>query len=715
MTGGVPSLSEIAAAFTRDVTLEGWRNRRPFDRPVEFSGARKALLDHLVELAAERETARGQVLAALTSQADVQERGRYVRDVLRQVMGLADLPERTPLRSCEKPAWQRDGYRVEHVVFESRPGYFVTANLYLPATGSAPFPTVLGVSGHSLTGKAFYTDIGVSLAMSGIAVLMTEPAGQGERDEYVDIRTGERTVARACQMHAVAGDPAYLVGWNLGGYRLWDAIRALDYIESRADLDGDRIGVVGTSGGGWESLWLAAIDSRVVAVNSSCYLTTWRRRMQERWRDPEPDPEQDPFGVMSAGLDVADLLLACCPRPVSLGVAIFDYFPVDGAIGSFMEARRLYELAGLGDRLGICVGDTGHGRTPGMRRLAVDWMVRWLASGTSADVVDVPDSVLMNGADVPEEATWCTPSGIVLTSLGGKTSAQLTAERARELALNRGPAADVAGTLRRLLGYEPVHAPLDVSTGTPARVSTGGASTASVTPTSIRSDGDLWLSAQLWDPGTNGRAPAVVLLGEKDRSYDPHTDPVAGTVAAAGAVVLDLDPRGTGPEEEEIWLDHVPLLETNLTADGFLLGRSVLGMRVADVIRAVDLLSQRDDVDASRISVVGEGYGALLALLAGCLDQRVGRVVEQRALTSWGSLTWHREYAWPLSFILPGALAHFDLDDLRASLAPRELLSIEPLDHLRRPVRDAAPTSSRQVEQTRPDTASAIAEFVTRR
>jgi len=684
----IPSLRQLTANFREDVRLMSWRKpAKPSGAPVIFTGAQKELFDYLMRLAVEAEARREKVIEGLTTRKDILKRAAWAREVLRAVQGLAKLPQRTPLKAQVRRGVVRETYRIEHIVLQSRPGYYVTANLYLPTAGKPPWPVVLGVSGHSPNGKGFYQGEAMALAACGVACLATDPPGQGERDEYVDIDTGKRTIERACRMHAVAGDPCYLIGSNFGEYRLWDCMRCIDYLETRDDIDASKLGAWGSSGGGWESLWLTAVDERVKALNSNCYLTTFRRRMEERWQDAESDPEQDPFGLLSAGADAADLILACFPRPVAFGVAIFDFFPVDGALRCYAEAKRLYSLGGLADRIGIAVGDSGHGRTPDVKRFSTRWLVRWLA-GRELDPWD--ERLLPPERRDTEEETLCTKTGIVLTSFGGKTTAQISGERARELALARKHPKTAGGFRRRereirekldgLLRYRRIETPLDVACGEPAEFRGG-----SVTPIEILSEGSLRLAAHLWTPTGGVRRPAVILLAEKTGDYDPLRNPLARRLVRAGAVVLDLDPRGMGPVDE-VWLQHVPLLESNLTYDGFLLGRPVLGMRVADVIRAVGFLGRRKDVDAARIGLVGDGYGALLGLLAANLEPAIRRVVELRALTSYGSLTWHRDYDWPVNVILPGVLEHFDLDEVRSAVAPRGLLCVEPLDHLRRPL-----------------------------
>jgi len=682
----IPSDRQIRRNFRQDVRVSGWRGkRRSGQGPLVFTGAQRELFDYLMGLAAESERQRDRAIERLRTRKDVLARAARARRVFRQVQGLGKLPPRTPLRARTSPAFVREGYRVEHVILESRPRYFVTGNLYLPSSVQPPYPAVLVVQGHAPAGKANYHPRAAVLARKGLAAFLVDPAGQGERDEYVDIRTGRRTVARACRMHAVAGDPVYLTGGNFGGYRLWDGMRCVDYLQGRPDVLASRIGVAGCSGGGWESLWLGAIDTRIKAINSNVYLTTWRRRMESRGGDAEPDPEQDPFGVLAAGLDAADLLVACIPRAVSLGATTMDIFPADGALKCYRQAKELFRIAGVGERIAIAVSDAGHAFTPHMHRLRLRWMLHWLAG--QAD----PDDSLPDGIQVePAGRTHCTHTGIVLTSIGGLTTAEHNAGRARRLALARQHRRDrlslaararaTRSQLRKLLRYEPVAGPLRVRKARPR-----GAGGLSVSRLKISTDGGLWLTGHLWQGAGGGRRPAVIALAEKPKSYDPLANPLCRRLARSGAVVLDLDGRGMGPMEE-VWLDFVPLIEGDLTYDAFLLGRTVLGMRVADVIRAVDLLAGMDAIDPGRIGLCGSGYGALLALLAACLDDRVGRVVEVAPLTSYSSLAWHRDYAWPANVVLPGMLESLDLEDVRASLAPRPLAVVGPLDHLKRPL-----------------------------
>ena len=419
-----PTLQMITSVFHSDITLKSWRAKsRKQSGPVVFSGGQRQLFDSLLARVLKSTTAREKILAGLCSRSAVHARAAWARKQLLNLLGLAVLPPRTPLQPRVRPGFNLDGVRVEHIVFESQPQLFVTANLYLPEKlqPGAKIPAVLHCCGHAPNGKAHYQATSAGLALHGIAVLAFDPAGQGERDEYAD-RTGARhTVARACRSHGVAGDPMYLTGANFGGFRIFDAMRALDYLQSRPEIDPKRLGVTGTSGGGWESLWLAAIDPRIKAVNSNCYATTLRRKIENRAADAEPDPEQDPFGMLELGLDTGDVILACLPATVSLGATIFDFFPIDGALECYREASGLFELAGYRDRLSIEVSDAGHELTPAMRRQTFGWMRRWLRPpaefAQTRQALQAADGAVHPEWIVAEARTHCTESGIVLRSL----------------------------------------------------------------------------------------------------------------------------------------------------------------------------------------------------------------------------------------------------------------------------------------------------------
>jgi cephalosporin-C deacetylase-like acetyl esterase len=134
-------------------------------------------------------------------------------------------------------------------------------------------------------------------------VLAYDPPGQGERLEYFDPKTGKSTVGVGTREHDMTGAQCILTGAAFARYETWDGIRALDYLLTQQDADPKRIGVAGNSGGGTQAAYLAAVEPRLAAAVSSCYMTKW----EQMWTSPGPqDSEQNFPAFISAGLDVGD-------------------------------------------------------------------------------------------------------------------------------------------------------------------------------------------------------------------------------------------------------------------------------------------------------------------------------------------------------------------------------------------------------------------------
>jgi dienelactone hydrolase len=218
-------------------------------------------------------------LAGLKTKADAEA---YVRSVQQRIAeSFGPLPERTPLNAKITGKVERDTYRIEKVLFESRPGFPVTANLYIPhetAERKYPLPGVVGTCGHSANGKAAeaYQSFAQGLARQGYVVLIFDPIGQGERLQYVDENLKPKFGSGVSE-HLLAGNQQYLVGEFFGTWRAWDGIRALDYLLTRPEVDPMRVGVTGNSGGGTMTTWLCGLERRWTMAAPACFVTTFRR------------------------------------------------------------------------------------------------------------------------------------------------------------------------------------------------------------------------------------------------------------------------------------------------------------------------------------------------------------------------------------------------------------------------------------------------------
>lgn len=317
-------------------------------------------LEYQTELAWRQDDQRRKAWESIRTEQDLLSLQESMRERFLSMLG--GLPTgKTPLNSRVTGQIQMRGFHIEKLIFESLPGVYVTALVYVPADGPRKHPGVLIPSGHSANGKVHYQDLGQRLALRGYVAISWDPAGQGERSQFWDSRAGKSRYNLICAEHAILGNLAYLAGTNLARWEIWDGIRALDYLLSRPDVDPDRINITGTSGGGTQTAYIAALDKRIKVAAPSCFITALPMRVYNRiFQDPDSDPEQDLDGLISKGIDHPGLLLMMYPRPVFVASAVQDFFPIEGTHKSVREVTELYARFGHADGIGMHEGYHGH-------------------------------------------------------------------------------------------------------------------------------------------------------------------------------------------------------------------------------------------------------------------------------------------------------------------------------------------------------------------
>lgn len=309
---------------------------------------------------------------ACRNAATLAERQAQVRARLMESIG--GFPERCPLNVQVKGRVRRDGYAVEKLMFESEPGHHVTAHLFLPDPAKFPGkrPGIVIPCGHSVNGKASkgYQRGALQAALRGMAALVFDPIDQGERHQSRKNWTIYNTKA-----HNEIGRRAELLGWSALRFRARDAIRALDVLVSRPEIDASRLGVMGHSGGGTMTSWLMALDDRIVCAAPSGFLSTMRSVLEDC--GPQ-DAEQFVYGELAFGFNHLGHILLRAPSPVLHCSSHGDFFPLLGVTETAARAQDVYAMLGrpgayrLSDTLGL------HHWHESTRTLAVDWMAHWL-------------------------------------------------------------------------------------------------------------------------------------------------------------------------------------------------------------------------------------------------------------------------------------------------------------------------------------------------
>ncbi len=613
--------------------------------------------------------ARARRRSAVTTPEEVRVLQGQVQARLARSFG--PFPERTPLNARISGSLTRPEYTIEKVIFESRPDFPVTANLYIPRRGAAPFPCVLGTCGHSMIGKAepAYQAFAQQLARQGWVVLLYDPISQGERGQY-PLPEGVRHPVGCCQEHNMMGNQMRLIGDFLGTWRVWDGIRALDYLLSRPETDPERVGVTGNSGGGTLSTYLNAFDDRFTMAAPSCFVTTYLRNLEN---ELPADSEQIPPDILRLGLDMADFFVARAPRPTLLLGQRNDFFDCRGLRETFEELRRLYAVLGHEDRVRLFIGPGNHGYSEHNRQA----MYRFFNEVAGVDAPPVETDLRVESP----EALSCTPEGQVWKTGQAVRVFDITAEAARRIAARRRskPVDRLPRLLRRVLAL-PRKRPVPCY-----RILRNRGRDAP--PYAQHS-----VFAVETEPGTQAIchlfAPEMffhLVPPENCVVYVPHLSSLQDVAADATPVKPDLlfavDVRGMG-QTRALTCNDTDFFAAYgndyfYASYGLMLGRPCLGRRTLDLLTVLDLLEAEG---CREVHLAGRGLGALTAAFAAVLHPLVTRVTLKNALLSFYELTQAPVQSWPLSAMAPGVLRQFDLADCFRALLPKRLRILAPWD-----------------------------------
>jgi cephalosporin-C deacetylase-like acetyl esterase len=596
--------------------------------------------------------------------------------------------QRPPLRARVTGEVPREGYIIRKVIFESLPEYYVTANLYVPTLGQGPFPAVLAPCGHSANGKAYdvYQHLFIGLVKRGYIVLSYDPMGQGERYQYWNFLQQETLLKGPDNQHAMAGLQEILLGENLARYFIWDGIRGLDYLTSLPEVDASRLGVTGNSGGGTLTTYISMLDARVKAASIVTFITSLSKKIEARSLDREADPEQDIPGLLAAGLDHTEFVGLIAPRPVLVGAAVRDFFPIEGTRQTFAELQSLYHKLGVAERIKMVEFDHRHMYSQPLREATYAWFDRWL-KGVEGEARE-PEIVTEKDATLQ-----CTPTGQVITSLGGKTLYDFNRAQAEQTLRHldsRRNSSDFHATLAEKIRSR-LALPVDLAPPAVKTAATTEAGDLVIEKVLLETEPGIAVPTRvIHRKGLQRRAPAVVYL--RDRLGESDRPALFASLAEQGYVLAVADVRGFGETwapgdvraQAEDYFHPRDGDDADFAYAALLLGRPLLGMRAGDALGVVRYLCSRSDVDAKRLAIMGRGWAGITALFAAALDTAISATAVEAIPTSYGALAQAQLYEQPAYFLLPGALEDFDLTDMFAALAPRPLLVLNPQDPLTR-------------------------------
>ncbi|MGV3755409.1 MAG: alpha/beta hydrolase family protein [Verrucomicrobiota bacterium] len=321
-----------------------------------------------------KETARvnARTFANIKTLADWQRERVIAKQQLQEMLGLSPMPEKTDLKANITGRVEHEQFFVENLHYQSMPGLYVTANLYVPKNLTKKVPAILYVCGHgqvktngvSFGNKTAYQHHGEWFARNGYVCLTIDTIQLGELEgiHHGTYREG-------------------MWWWNSRGYtpagvEAWNSIRGLDYLQSRPEVDGEKLGVTGRSGGGGYSWWTAALDERIKAAVPVAGITDLQNHVVDGCIEGHCDCM---FMMNTYRWDYAKVAALVAPRPLLIANTDKDrIFPLDGVVRLHKEVANIYKLYGVTNNLGLLITEGPHKDTQDLQVPAFRWFNRHL-------------------------------------------------------------------------------------------------------------------------------------------------------------------------------------------------------------------------------------------------------------------------------------------------------------------------------------------------
>ncbi len=640
-----------------------------------YDNIRNPLYDHIASDAFELLEARKRAIDEVQSPERWRAKQADIRKKLREVMQV--FPEKTPLNARITRTIKKEGFTLEHIVFESLPGFYVSSSLYLPSARKSreKLPTVIYCSGHNTKSYDYenYQHEILNLVKKGFAVFAFDPIGQGERLEYVDpVTSAPGLKGGSVARHSYPGAQAFITGNAMSRYMIWDGIRAVDYLMTRKEIDGARLAITGRSGGGTQSAFISAVDDRILVSAPECWVTNRKRLLQSI--GPQ-DGDQHLLFEIEEGIDHPDFLIARAPKPTMIVTTTNDFFSIQGARETVREVSEIYRAFGKAENLQM-VEDIGiHESTKKNREAKYAFFQEHLNHPGSSE--DVPVEILS------AEEMQVTPTGQVVTSYGSETTFSLNRVEAEKLNhkleqsrvnLNHH-LPDVLRAAKEISGFR-------APTGVSEPLFTGSFIEHTIVTEKyfIEGEGDYVVPYLLHRSPLPGRR-AVIYLHPDGKVVDSVAANEIRWFVQNGFTVLVPDMLGTGETGPDNYRGDSSIgnVRYNIWFGSMLTKRSIAAIRAGDVVRLTKTLEAAHGF--GEVCAVARGNMTAVLQHAAAFSNDLKRIALVDPLSSYHSLVTTKIYSPQLLFnAVAGSLTAYDLPDLTASLAPRKLLIVNAVD-----------------------------------
>lgn len=669
-----------------EVKLEN-ENLNVFHDWVRYKNPGTLLMDHLNTLATKYYNQRDIEISRLQDKNDWIERQTLIRKKLMDVVG--PFPEKTPLNVRVTGTIKKKGYKIEKIIYESMPGMYVTGCLFVPDGIKGKVPAVLNLIGHEQESFRAELDqvINLNLVKKGMIVFTIDPPGQGEHVQYFDPAIKLSSIGYSVIEHCYFGNQCFLSGSSAARYFIWDGIRAIDYLVSRKDVDAERIGVTGFSGGGTVTTYLGAIDERVKVAVPSSWSTASRRQLETKGAQ---DAEAEFLNGLINGITVEDLIEVRAPKPTLMTFTSQDeYLTMQAARDTYKEAKSAFAAFDKSDNIQLVEDDFKHWLTPKIRLAIFTFFMKHF--GMNGDPTEV-DVELLTADELK-----VTSTGQVSTSLGGKMIFDVNKMETEKL-LERIVASrsdvnshlnTVTAKAKAISGYvEP-----GTNTNEPFINGQYQRDEYTVALHALEGEGDYAIPFLLFVPDNKkDKNPAVIYLHSAGKHVDAAPGGEIEQLVKQGYIVAAVDPLGVGETKNTATRSLAP------GYTGVLISRSLVGIQAGDIVRIARYLANNKEIDKDRIGALAKDGMCLPLIHAAAFEPMISNVTLIGGLVSYRSVAmnkiyrigvtkreggdlWH-PYEIDFDWGIGGVLTAYDLPDLIGCIAPRKVAMLGIKDQM---------------------------------
>lgn len=669
----------IAATNVFAQQKEEKENLNVFHDWIKWNNPGSVSINFLVNQTDKYYQARHAEIAKLKTKSDWQKRQQLVRKKLDRLIGV--FPQKGDLAPEVLSVVKKDGYRIEKIVYQPTPGYYETGCLYIPDNLKGKAPAILNVIGHDQISfrEQYYQVIITNLLKKGMIVFAIDPLGQGEHVQYYDTTLKFSAVGYSVLEHVYFGNVCFLNGQPSAKYFIWDGMRAIDYLLTRKEVDPDRIGATGFSGGGTVSAYVAAYDDRVKVVVPCSWPTAYQSLIQTKGVQ---DAETIYIGGLVEGITFEDLLEVRAPKPALMTFTSRDeYLVMQGARDALKEARNTYKAYGKENNIQLVEDDYKHWMTPKIRLKMYDFFQEHfnLAGDSSEEKLD----------EATAQELMVTPTGQMATYKGGKMIFDLNKEESQPLLRKLDESrknidrhlADIIVKAKQLSGYK---AP-DTKHSQPFMNGRYQRDGYKVQLDAIPGENnDYAIPILLFKPDDDKQHPALIYLNSKGKVADAEPGGEIEKLVKQGYIVAAADVLGYGELKRTAGREYT---------DGYtavLIGRSMIGIQAGDIVRVANYLKNQSGVDAKKIGALAFNETCLALMHAAAFDSSINSVTLVSPLVSYKNVVNNRLYKigntkrptgdyWhpvevDFNWGVPAVLTGYDLPDLVAAIAPRKVV-----------------------------------------